>query len=339
LRNLLEVKIFNDFKTETLALTQLIENHSSQIVQINSYRSVLVVRPAVTQVVGNLNEDIAELIRIAVRLFDNSLKVQPFILILVDEFGLLHWSRKSTENYPMNAIEITTTQNVVIQVRVASLLERMIEFIIDFIVLCLFALLLANILEFFNVPEWFYYIYALFIMTFSLWNEILFRGQSAGKAILGIKVIKMNGGQPDFIDYFRRWSVRWLDVWASLGSVGILSMATSPFRQRVGDKMADTIVIKKKQQSGYSLKDILSIANSTSYEAKYPEIQQAVESHMLTVKRLLNRSSKYPSIDTYKKLIIETARKFETELGIQRKEKSSEAFLKQLLKDYVILTR
>lgn len=244
----------------------------------------------------------------------------------------------------MRTIEITTTQNVVIQVKLATLMDRIVGFIIDLIIMVVsFSLIAAAISVFFlitNSGEW--WLYSILTIVFSFYSlifNLLLRGQTPAKMLMGVKVIKTDGGQPEFIDYFRRWAIRWIDIWASFGAVGMISIATSEKGQRLGDKISDTIVVKKKQTSGYQLKDILSITSTESYVPVYPQIAQAAEEHMLTVKRLLNRYQKYPNIDTYKGLIQKTSKAFESNLDLKRKEKNHVAFLKQLLKDYVILTR
>lgn len=244
----------------------------------------------------------------------------------------------------MRTIEITTTQNVVIQVKLATLMDRIVGFIIDLIIMVVsFSLIAAAISVFFlitNTGEW--WLYSILTIVFSFYSlifELLLRGQTPAKFMMGVKVIKTDGGQPEFIDYFRRWAIRWIDIWASFGAVGMISIATSEKGQRLGDKISDTIVVKKKQTSGYQLKDILSITSTETYVPVYPQIAQAAEVHMLTVKRLLNRYQKYPNIDTYKTLITRTSKAFESNLDLKRKERNHVAFLKQLLKDYVILTR
>lgn len=240
----------------------------------------------------------------------------------------------------MRTIEITTTQNVVIQVKLATLVDRIIAFIIDLIIIVILYVVLVSILSSSDIRnDWPYMIVTLVFMLYTLISEMFMAGQTFGKKIVGIKVIKADGGQPDFVDYFRRWALRWIDIFASLGTVAMTSVSTSEKGQRIGDKIADTIVVKKKQQSGYRLKDILGITKSDNYKPQYPEIATVPESNMLTVKRLLLRRQKFPSIDTYQTLVREAGQKFEENLQLNRKEHDYEAFLKQLLKDYVILTR
>lgn len=241
----------------------------------------------------------------------------------------------------MRTIEITTTQNVVIQVKLATLLDRIIGFVIDLILMALIYWLLALLFfAFFDVGSaWPVFAIGLMLWFYSLIWEVVLRGQSPGKSIVGVKVIKVDGGQPEFVDYFRRWALRWIDIYGSIGSVAMSSVSTSDKGQRIGDKMADTIVVKKKQLSGYQLADILSITSSEEYTPKYPEIASVTEAQMLLVKRVLSRNQKFPSLKTYQNLIEELGARFEKSLDISRSEKNNTDFLKQLLKDYVILTR
>jgi uncharacterized RDD family membrane protein YckC len=244
----------------------------------------------------------------------------------------------------MRTIEITTTQNVVIQVKLATLMDRVVGFILDFIILSIGYLILFGILVNWiwkrDADEWWILtILGILVSFYTLIFELTLRGQTPGKAIMGVKVIKVDGGQPEFIDYFRRWAIRWIDIWASVGAIGMISISTSDKGQRLGDKISDTIVVKKKQSSGYQLKDILSITNTASYTPVYPQVSEVSETNMLTVKRLLNRYQKYPNINTYDGLIRKTSKAFEANLDLKRKERNHVAFLKQLLKDYVILTR
>ncbi|MFT7590828.1 MAG: putative RDD family membrane protein YckC [bacterium] len=244
----------------------------------------------------------------------------------------------------MRTIEITTTQNVIIQVKLATLMDRIVGFIVDVIVMIVSFSILSGVLLNWLITssrdEW--WVFTILTIVFSFYTlifEVLLRGQTPGKMIMGVKVTKVDGGQPEFIDYFRRWAIRWIDIWASFGAVGMISISTSDKGQRLGDKISDTILVKKKQTSGYNLKDILSITSTAGYTPVYPEVSSVDETKMLTVKRLLNRYQKYPSVDTYADLIRKTSKAFEANLELKRKERNHVAFLKQLLKDYVILTR
>ncbi len=243
----------------------------------------------------------------------------------------------------MRTIEITTTQNVVIQVKLATLIDRIVGFVLDLIIFYLLYLLLYALLIPLIIGSrdlyWVMIAVGIVMSFYTLIFEVIMRGQTPGKSIMGIKVIKVDGTQPEFVDYFRRWALRWIDILGSFGAVAITSISTSDKGQRLGDKIADTIVVKKKQISGYELKDILSITSSKTYEPVYPEVRALNEDNMLTLKRLLNRKQKFPNISVYNHLMIEAGQKIEKHLSVSKKEKSYNDFIRQLLKDYVILTR
>ncbi|MEZ4843572.1 MAG: RDD family protein [Bacteroidia bacterium] len=249
----------------------------------------------------------------------------------------------------MQTVEITTTQNVVIQVKLASLSERIIAFFVDFIVMIILYYFVVVII-FYRLIEiegdgydtkfrvWIMIFY-LILSLYSLLFETVMGGKSPGKAVLGIKVVKADGGQPSFIDYFRRWVLRWIDIWGSLGMVAVGSIQTSNISQRIGDKLADTIVVKTKMSSGYDLKDILALKSSKSYKPKYPEVVQLSESYMIDIKRLLQRKRSLGSANVYSQIINDESKYIQTTLDIKKGEKNNDEFLQQILKDYVVLTR
>ncbi|MFT4522697.1 MAG: putative RDD family membrane protein YckC [Bacteroidia bacterium] len=238
----------------------------------------------------------------------------------------------------MRTIEITTTQNVVIQFALANLLDRIIAFIIDAVMLFFYYRLAAT--YFLNDES----TTAVFILTipmyfYTLIFESLFQGRTIGKMVVGIKVIKVDGGQPGFIDFFNRWSVRFLDIILSMGSVAMISIGTSEKNQRIGGKISDTMVIKLRGgNQQYSLNDILNISKSAEYVPKYPEITQFNEGQMLHLKKLVVRHDRFKT-PVYQSLLKEVSLQVQSNLNISQTEKSDSAFIRQLIKDYVVLTR
>jgi uncharacterized RDD family membrane protein YckC len=242
----------------------------------------------------------------------------------------------------MRVIEITTTQNVAIEYELASVRDRIIAFIIDFIIIWvgIFILLLLTelaapqaiqsfLLYIIMVPVFFFY---------SLVFEILGNGQSFGKKSVGIKVVKINGSEGGVSDYLIRWTFRMVDIYFSLGSVATLLISSTEKAQRLGDLVANTAVIKTKPKNFLRLKDILKINSLQNYVPKYPEIRQMKESEMLIVKKVLDRLKQYPN-DAHE----EAAEKLVTilceRLGIKETISNHVVFLRTLINDYIVLTR
>lgn len=69
-------------------------------------------------------------------------------------------------------------------------------------------------------------------------------GATAGKFILGIRVVNEEGGKIYFRQSVIRNAGRFIDGLPFLNLAGIISIATSPKKQRIGDRLAKTICKK-----------------------------------------------------------------------------------------------
>ena len=70
------------------------------------------------------------------------------------------------------------------------------------------------------------------------------KGQSPGKKLIGIKVTNDELQKCDFLDAFTRNVVRFLDIVLLIYAVSLLVMNLYPKRQRIGDLVAKTVVLK-----------------------------------------------------------------------------------------------
>lgn len=164
----------------------------------------------------------------------------------------------------MNQIGINTSQNVNIDFKIASVGERFFAFVIDVLIKLAYAFAAAWIL--FDVlrigsfmsgwDNWSYgafmaimYLPAI-VYTFVL--ESFFEGQTPGKKLMKIRVVKIDGYQASFGDYLMRWFMRLIDVYSNFGVVGLISMVTSKYNQRLGDVVAGCAVISLKSDVNMS---------------------------------------------------------------------------------------
>jgi uncharacterized RDD family membrane protein YckC len=81
--------------------------------------------------------------------------------------------------------------------------------------------------------EWFYHVFC----------EIVFRGQSAGKRILGIRVVQSDGSPLNPGSSLLRNLLRFADTFMSLYYIMLLSVTLSPGFRLLGDWVADTLVV------------------------------------------------------------------------------------------------
>ena len=251
----------------------------------------------------------------------------------------------------MKTTEIVTAHNVIIQYELASIFNRALALLLDLVILflytiiciilftALFAGFAAN--DMFDSGEVVYTAFTLFMLPvffYSFIMEAFFGGQSIGKMALGIRVVKVSGGNPSMGELFLRWSFRLIDILFSVGSIAALSASSSDKMQRLGDVIANTCVIKLKPSTQYSIKDILTIKSKENYETKYPQVVQLSDDDMLLVKNSIERIRSYPN-KQHNELITELTKLVSEKLNITTIPKNKVTFLKTVLQDYIVLTR
>jgi len=257
----------------------------------------------------------------------------------------LYWDQNFTtftKSYykAMKKIEIRTTHNVDIQYELATVFERIAAFIIDLVFIWLSIGILMIFVSVFAGPNTKYGFYIVAVPIFVFYNllfEVFNNGQSFGKKILKIRVVKIDGEKAGVTDYFLRWCFRWLDIYMSVGTLAILSMSSTQKSQRIGDMLADTTIIKVDPNRRQKLEYIFELQKADNHKVRYPEIVQFSEQDMLVIKETIDRYKKYPNYE-HKQAIFMLVEKIKEELGIVPLKNKIE-FLKILIKDYVVLTR
>lgn len=248
----------------------------------------------------------------------------------------------------MKSIDIKTTQNVIINYELASARDRVLAFLIDSAFKIVAILLLLWVYSSFvsltmynsdTYYQYFIFIFVLPIHTFyTLLFEVLMNGQTPGKRLLRIKVIKMDGKQPVFYDYLLRWSFRIIDVWTSLGAVAVILSASSDYAQRLGDMAANCTVVKVSNRTVITLKDLMKIDTLGNYTPQYPGIGNFREEDILLIKHTIERYMRYRN-EAHKKAVIDLSTNISRKLGMETQENDHLKFLKVLIKDYIVLTR
>jgi uncharacterized RDD family membrane protein YckC len=153
---------------------------------------------------------------------------------------------------------IITPENVYIDFELAGLGSRFLAFLIDFIIQCLEIILILIIIyssdfSFSYDEEINSYITALgIVVVFLVYNgyfifwEMLMNGQSPGKRLLNLMVIKETGEAITFFDSALRNIIRVIDFLPSFYLVGSVIMVFNRNYKRMGDMAANTIVVKKR---------------------------------------------------------------------------------------------
>jgi len=162
----------------------------------------------------------------------------------------------------METIKVNTSQHIDIDYPVAGLGERIAARLIDLGIFLglyiIFVLLVAvtGISGMIKGNSYFIYIvmgiYAASYVFYNLICEIFMNGQCVGKRIMKIKVISLDGGQPTIGQYFIRWLFRLVDFPLTAQVGGLICIAVSEKKQRIGDIVAGTTVVKTVPRTDFS---------------------------------------------------------------------------------------
>ncbi|MET3026714.1 RDD family protein [Flavobacterium sp. UW10123] len=245
----------------------------------------------------------------------------------------------------MSELSINTTQNVKINFIAASVGERLGAFFIDlFIVICYIIALSMVLFDWLQLDRlmvgldgWsrgaiFLLLYSP-VIVYSLVLESVFEGQSLGKKLLKIKVVKIDGYQAGFGDYLIRWFFRVIDFFTFFGLPGLITVITSQKSQRLGDMAAGTAVITLKNKINIShtiLEDI-----GESYVPTYPLVIKLSDNDMRIIKETYQKAAAKNDHEVIYKLVT----KIESVTGIKNQSGNNGDFIRVILKDYNFYTQ
>lgn len=236
----------------------------------------------------------------------------------------------------MEKVKIKTTQNVDVEFEIASVGDRIVAALIDYLILsaCFITILIItafgrDILLEFAFIFWFF-IY-LPIILYDLLFEIFMNGQSPGKKFRNIKVIKMDGSQPTIGSYLLRWVFRIIDIGISQGGIAILTILINGKGQRIGDIAAGTTVIKLKKT--VSLGDTIFKKVEEDYQGTFPQAEALSNEEIETIKEVIKTSIEHQDAVLRNKLLLRTKSALEKKLEI-KSDMMPRAFLEILVKDY-----
>ncbi len=240
----------------------------------------------------------------------------------------------------MKRITINTTQNVKIEYDLAGVGDRALAWFIDQVVMWLSIMLLAFLFADLFMEEELFFIYfvAPIILFYTLVMEVLNNGQTLGKMALGLKVVRMDGKHPEFLDFIIRWSFRMVDIWFTAGSLAAIYVNSTDRSQRLGGIVSNTAVIRISSRGGFKLKKLTEIETLENYDLTYPKVVSFfTENDMILIKKVIERYNRSPN-EAHKKAIKEAVKRVESVMGVTNK-KPQLVFLRTVLKDYIILSR
>ncbi len=239
----------------------------------------------------------------------------------------------------MSLIEVTTSHNIVVRFELASVLQRIIASLVDIFILISFTILFAFVARDSEVLYWI--ILFPIVSFYSFFWEVFNKGQSPGKMLLRIRVVTLTGRTPLVLDYFTRWIFRFIDVVLTFGTLAIVFISSSGRSQRVGDLMAQTAVVKKRNENSITLSSITELDKEKRLESEeilYPDIAAYTDDDMLLLKQSIIRYRQLPN-DSNKKVLLTLADSIASQLRINLKDQPKLKFLDRVLYEYILITR
>lgn len=245
----------------------------------------------------------------------------------------------------MSELTINTTQNVKINFQAASVGERILAYFVDFLIKGSYLVVIGYFV--FNkmglgdaiskMDQWSAIaIVVLFLfpyMFYSLVLESILEGQTIGKRLIRIKVVKIDGYQASFPDYLLRWLFRIIDISISSGIIGVVSTIINEKNQRLGDVSAGTAVITLKNK--FTINSTILEDIGEAYVPVYPLVIKLSDNDVRIIKETLNTAIAKSDFEMISKL----KDKVEKVTGIKNQSGKSEDFLKTVIKDYNFYTQ
>lgn len=245
----------------------------------------------------------------------------------------------------MSELSIYTTQNVVINFKAASVGERMLASLLDFFIKAAYVIVIGYV--FFNLlgigdllepaDMWSKMAIIIFfffpVMIYSVTLESIFEGQTIGKKLIKIKVVKIDGYQAGFGDYLIRWLFRIVENNMLGGLIGLIAMLVSSKTQRMGDMAAGTAIITLK--NNISIDHTILEEIGDAYQPVYPLVIKLSDNDMRIIKDTFVIAEAKGDLETIGKL----SKKIESVTGIKNQSWNEIEFIKTILKDYNFYTR
>ncbi|ESU22435.1 putative membrane protein/domain-containing protein [Flavobacterium enshiense DK69] len=245
----------------------------------------------------------------------------------------------------MSELSIVTTQNVNINFQAASVGDRIVAQLLDLLIKVAYVIVVYYVFFYLiglndfmaSTDQWsqnaVIMLFGLPVIFYSLLQESLMEGQTFGKKILKMKVIKIDGYQASFGDYLIRWLFRIVEITIGSGIIGLIAIIVSSKNQRLGDMAAGTAVISLKNKININHTILQEIDDD--YVPIYPLVIKLSDNDARIIKETFESALKNQDF----KLIYKLREKIESVTGIKNQSGNDSDFIRTVLKDYNYFTR
>ena len=236
----------------------------------------------------------------------------------------------------MDNFQIETAQNVNIFHNVAGVGERIVAFLIDGLLIFAYYILITFIFSNFSIGDDNYFmvtmVMALPPFVYHLLWETFWNGRSPGKAVMKLRVVKIDGSKPVFSSYLLRWLLRLIDISLFFGGFALFTILLNGKGQRLGDLAAGTTVITEKKTISFAQTILADIPDG--YVPSYPGVTVFKDSEMQTIKNVFQDAKRKGN----HKVINSLSTKVSSVMNITPEETPIK-FLDIVIKDYNFYTQ
>lgn len=228
---------------------------------------------------------------------------------------------------------IITGQFVRISQTPASIGERFLALVIDYFLITLYIYSTVVLLMELRLSSGFRSFFLLCIiylpiLGYSFLCETFNHGQSFGKKLMNIRVVKVDGSTPSVSSYLLRWLLFIIDGPLTSG-LGLFVVLLTKNNQRLGDLAAGTMVIKEKnyRKIHVSLDEFDYLTKN--YHPVYPQSADLSLEQVNVITRTLESGTKDRT-----RRVAALAKKVQSLLSITPRDGNQEKFLQTVLRDY-----
>lgn len=234
----------------------------------------------------------------------------------------------------MQTINVRTTQNVSIQYPIASIGDRILAYLLDIVILTAYTI--AIVALFINIDMEIFWIWIMMLLApwllYRLFFEIFMNGQTPGKRVLNIQVVRLDGTQPSIGNYFLRWIFEFVDIYPLSGALAVIIIAANGRGQRLGDIVAGTTVVKLIGQREITANEIF-VTTENTYQPVFPQVVQLEPRDIELIQRALEANVQFQNIQP----VLMVTDKVKSLLNIQTELPPAE-FLYTVVRDFNHLT-
>ncbi|MGV6827879.1 MAG: RDD family protein [Flavobacteriales bacterium] len=236
----------------------------------------------------------------------------------------------------MDNFQIETAQNVNISQNVAGIGDRILAYLIDSAIIFSYFIVIIILLGMMDLDEDVIFIilmtFGLPVLLYHLLWEMFWNGRSPGKAIMKLRVVKLDGSKPAFSNYLLRWLLRSIDVSLTSGALAIVTILMNGRGQRIGDLAATTTVISEKSSVNFLQTVLVDIPEN--YQAQYPQVTVFTDLEMQTIKNLFTEAKRNNNHNIILKLSEKVAKLMDVTF-----EERPIVFIEKIIKDYNFYTQ